>query len=249
MRLATAILLTLSGAAVASAATTTTYNPFKSADGWAYGNNQNPGYLSLDAENGTMTLDQKAWSQSYAYKTIETITLAKPTDSLTFSFTFRGNETGGMSLSLVGAEQTISIGSLSYADAGTQYAVHATVADTANHLKDAGIPAADMVDISTDLKLSETVNAITFTGAIAWNDEVSQYQLSISDGQNTLNQINLGAGVDVRKIHVTADGWGDRVYTFSDFSITTTSEIVPAPTTASLSLLALMGLMARRRRK
>ncbi len=247
MRIATALLLLVSGAAVASAATVT-YEPFKSAEGWTYGNNQNSGLMELNAETGVMALSNKNWSQSYAYKTIDSISLAKPTDSLTFSFTCRGDEFGGMSISLVGTEKTITVGFISYENGGTQYAVHTPLADTATHLNVSGFPVDDIKDITTGVRFSSTFQAVTFTGGIAWDDEASQYQLSISDGQNTLSDIDLGTSFDIQKLHVSADGWNNRTYSFTDFSITADIASVPEPTTASLSLLALAGLMARRRR-
>ena len=90
-------------------------------------------------------------------------------------------------------------------------------------------------------------NATTLTGLIAWNEVAEQFQLTFStNATNSEKVINLGSSFTTTSMVVTSFADTGTSGTLSDISLKVTS--VPEPTTATLSLLALAGLAARRRR-
>ncbi len=256
MKLVTTLFIALS-AALASAATTT-YTPLTDAEGWNLGRRSDgKPYFTIDAAAGSISVTNSNWGQETAVKQLSAIELTQPTDSLTFSYTLYNNDNNvPFSVALVGSSQAIVMGTLMYdSQADTQYAVTSVlpgsfVSGKAPQYTTEQISAADIVKLS-DMNAACTV---TYTASIAWNAASSQFELSVSDGTNTHTGIALGSSVDFNQVYISADGhsgqWG---WTASDLSISVTkadpTPSIPEPTTATLSLLALAGLAARRRRK
>ncbi len=257
MKLATTLLIALS-AAVASAATTT-YTPLTDTEGWVLGRRDDGKQLfTIDAAAGTISVTNSNWGQETAVKQLSAIALTQPTDSMTFSYTLYNNDNNvPFSVALVGSSQAIVMGTLAYnSSANTQYAVTDVLPSTFDSSK-ALQYTIEQIATEDIVKLSDkgAPYTITYTASIAWSDTSNQFELSVSDGTNTHTGIALGDAVDFNQVYISADGhsgqWG---WTASDLSISVTtadapSENIPEPTTATLSLLALTGLAARRRRK
>ena len=93
----------------------------------------------------------------------------------------------------------------------------------------------------------KTINTpLTLTTEIAWSAEKSQFVATVSYGadKTILNTYDLGKSYSLDKLVFSMDGGSQKV---SNLKIITNT--IPEPTTATLSLLALAGLAARRRRK
>ncbi|MBR4311518.1 MAG: PEP-CTERM sorting domain-containing protein, partial [Akkermansia sp.] len=107
--------------------------------------------------------------------------------------------------------------------------------------------------LPTQASSGKTEFSTTYTGQIAWDSEKNAFVLDLTqlyNGQEYSASYILGETYDLTGISIALDGNstnGDKdVFTVSNFTI---SHTVPEPTTATLSLLALAGLAARRRRK
>ncbi len=259
MKLTTTLILALS-TAVASAATTT-YTPLTNAEGWEYGS-RNATNFSLNATTGTLSLTGSNWGQQRAYKTIDAISLSAA-DTLTFSFDLYNNDKScAFSVALVGNTQAIVAGTLIYdstrGKGPSQYAVTSVLPDDfdtgkAPNYTSEQIASADIKTLaSTPSYLSDT---LTYNATIKWDDTTDQFVMDITAGDVTASSITLGQTVDINQIYISGDGnsgsWG---WNLSNFSLAVTTPDVPSgnipePATATLSLLALAGLAARRRRK
>ena len=104
--------------------------------------------------------------------------------------------------------------------------------------KTAGI--ADKTDGSTSSRVIREI--------ITWNDDAQKFVATIYVDGDVAGTQDLGSSYTLNKISVASAGnnneWQSQP-SFSNMQLT----VVPEPTTATLSLLALMGLAARRRRK
>ena len=191
------------------------------------------------------------WQQGYGVYDIEDITMSKG-DVLTFAYTINVQSNGGTpqkdaqaALSLVGTNNTIVTG-MGYKFTQTQYGLVTTDAT-----KDCYVIgnnwSGNAVNVSNTSNIAPiTAGAITLSGTISWSDTENQFVLDMiqNDGQN--KTFNLGTTVDVKQIGLVLDGGSDTVPTIS--GLTLTYKAVPEPATATLSLLALAGLAARRKR-
>lgn len=96
--------------------------------------------------------------------------------------------------------------------------------------------------------------ALTLTNTIKWDASTSQFVATITYGDNdtVLGTANLGETFNLKKINLSVDTgqmYENNVLTAQISNLTITANLVPEPSTATLSLLALAGLAARRRRK
>ena len=91
-----------------------------------------------------------------------------------------------------------------------------------------------------------TINTNDVTFTVAYNTTLSQFVGTLAyDGYTA--KINLGETFSVNAITATFDGDGSFVGHVNDIQLKVTT--IPEPATATLSLLALAGLAARRRRR
>ena len=94
--------------------------------------------------------------------------------------------------------------------------------------------------------------ALTLTSTIQWDATQSAFVATVTYGDNNavLGTAVLGETFTLEKINLSVDTGQKGSDLFAQVSnLTVSANIVPEPTTATLSLLALAGLAARRRRK
>jgi len=109
----------------------------------------------------------------------------------------------------------------------------------------------DANNVSFVVNSGDTVNTNDVTFTVAYNTTSSQFVGTLAYDGYTAN-IDLGETFSVNAITATFDGAAAFVGHVNDIQLKVTtvpeSTVVPEPTTATLSLLALAGLASRRRR-
>lgn len=221
------------------------------SDGDNYGAWTGSGTVDKDA--GTY-VPEATWKGCIATYTLnESILLSKPQDTLSFSYEFVNSASGNCALtvSLVGENKVLGTGKGVEGWAQGAQALYFDLGENKNGFvfADHGVSenvqelaAASGDNISGATPKSQTA---TLTGTIAWDVESEQFVLTYtSDKVAPELKVALGATFDVSKIVITSTGTADTCASLSKLTLT-----VPEPTTATLSLLALCGLAARRRRK
>ena len=248
-------LLVVCGCAAAAHAEQTTLDLFASTEHWQLTNKQYPGATpAIDTVNKVLTASapgQAGWGRGCAIYTFATpISLTNATDTLTFSFDLTQTDADVLSsVALVGDSQTIVMGS-HYNWESLQYGlISKGTDDGADMTYSAGASTwtnyyAANADYGQryDLIAVDTSNPVTISGEIAYAND--QYVLTLTTGSVT-KTLNLGDSVQVNQISIALDGPSNKFPAVSKLTITAP---VPEPATATLSLLALAGLAARRRR-
>ena len=247
------VLMALAG--VASAAVPMTLTPLSSTDDWTLGYKQYSGAkLAIDTANQTITAttpDQAGWGEGYGFYTLTTpIDLTETTDTLSFSFTLTQQDSDSLAtVALVGNSQAIVMGAY-YGWESIQYGLTSKgTNDGANKTYSAGkstwtdyySSGTDAQGSREDLVAIDTTNPVTVSGEIAWGTD--QYVLTLTSGTTT-KTLDLGTSVQLNQISIALDGPSSVFPAVSNISVVST----PEPATATLSLLALAGLAARRRR-
>lgn len=181
----------------------------------------------------------------------EVITLkAGSTDTLSLQYTLTTGQTndGVMTLALLGSDGTDTIVSGMTYKTPIRYALTGTAANSYNFGPDVSWGTVLTGTNLNDKTAGKTSYTISYD--IKWNAEAGNFELTVGLNNSYTQAINMGAeNITFSGLVITTDGGhqGPSYVTFSDLSITTPT--VPEPTTATLSLLALAGLAARRRRK
>ncbi|MBQ2814706.1 MAG: PEP-CTERM sorting domain-containing protein [Akkermansia sp.] len=253
-------LLALAGAAVG--AETIEFSPFKDAATSLFGSWSGAG--DVTSANDTYTPPYN-WQGSIATYTLKnSITLANPGDIFNFSYNYtQGNGNNVLTVSLVGESNVLVTGKGRFSwKAGAQavYGAHGNsegfALEQTNNNKIKVMSSDSDDNISSGAPQNETV---TLTGAIAWNEERELFMLSFSSSSTNASpgslSVELGKTFDVSKIILSSSGPAtvnvnnvdvDNKASLAALKISATN--IPEPTTATLSLLALAGLVARRRR-
>ncbi len=216
--------------------------------------------------NGTITPSASNWETfDYAkYALDEAITLSAPADTLDFSFTvnrphaIHGSDTVEKSLTtltfaLTGGGQAIIVGhnnetSYEASAAELQVGTSSSIGDYGYIFRSGNKDECIGVSASKSLNGGMPFDTSTITGQIAWNTTNSVFTLTLTSSAWTNNealQFDLGESVTVDNIVFSVNGVDTPSFTAASVS----ANLVPEPTTATLSLLALAGLAARRRRK
>lgn len=239
--------------ALAGIASAETYTPLTETEGWSAAAGRDRGYWTQDATAGTLTLTNSNWGQATATYTFEEAL------SGTWEFTTQVYRTSGnaaFAFTLVGNNYAVSIGTLEYTSGTAYYGTTDNV--TAKHYSfkevwDNGGAKVDGTEfVAGAFNTNHTATISGFTTLDADNNVMLTLNVTgtapgLTPGTTT---INLGKDFELSKIAISGDGPNNHanIWTVSNMSVTTT-ETVPEPATATLSLLALAGLAARRRRK
>ena len=180
-------------------------------------------------------------------------------DIFIFSFdaTNYGTANSILTLAFVGTENAVVVGHGTYDKPGDELQIGLTDNLTAQGYGFASTNPRDDAELSALTTLSGGMptggKTSTISGSIAWDGDSYAITLGSSAVTGTVSY-DLGITTfDVTKLVVTIEG-GSYPTDFRDYQKTATMSnltigIVPEPTTAALSLLALAGLAARRRRK
>ncbi len=253
-------LMALAGVAVGE---TYTITPLTDSSK-AYGTWSSDVYV--DYNGNAYTTPRTGWAgTSSTYTFGAPIVLSHKEDSLVFSYDITNDNTGNYSLTLafIGTDQNnadvvVGTGKSGYTTfaQGTS-AAYSTLADgkTGFVFETSSLQGDHIQRLGTANNISGSLpkNAkTTLTGTIAWSDEVEKFQLTFStSATSTVKVIDLGTSFTAESLVITSFANTDTAThtcgSLSNISMVVTS--VPEPATATLSLLALAGLAARRRRK
>ena len=263
-------LITLLALAGVAAADTITLTPMTTTEGWVFGKARNKGSnTELDTTNGTMTSTNVGWAGAYAeYSLSEAITLQSPEDTMTVSFTmlsskatgpYSGNNWGVcMTTTLIGGNTALTAGygrydqSISDSKGPIQMVASSNTNYHFFNMKETVGGDAPLTGYTEATGVLQNNVALTLTNTIKWDASISQFVSTITYGENNtvLGTANLGETFSLEKINLSVDtGSLDNSLNAQISGLTITANLVPEPTTATLSLLALCGLAARRRRK
>lgn len=238
-------------ASTAAVADTVTYNDLlQRGDGWTLASGRNRGNIQFS--DGTASAANSNWGQGTATYTLsDAISLRNPGDTFSFSYTLNTNGTidAALTLSFIGSTGTVVTGmslysagngSVQYGYSSSDTTVHAYAFGNTNWDNN----VATNIEAAGSLGTASTTDTFTISGTVSWQGD--QFVMSLGD-EHTLN---LGSGFEVSSLAILIDGPNsDQVPSMSGLTLTATTAIVPEPATATLSLLALAGLAARRRRK
>ncbi len=248
-------LITLLALAGVAAADTVTIAPLTSSEGWTVGhqNTSKSTNAVLDTTAATLTLTNADWSRGYGVYTLaDAITLTNEADRLTVSFTINTTQLNSLVTgTLVGSDKAITLGHGSYADSGINggNGIQSGIStDTTGVFYNMQSSNTGGVFVTPDKTVDNSFTAntpLTLTTTVEWNTTKSQFVASLSYGQTSLTSYDLGTSYTLDKLVFSLDG--NSTQTVSGVSVS--ANLVPEPATTTLSLLALAGLAARRRRK
>lgn len=237
---------------------------------WQYGRGRSKGsYVTWDAAAGTMTATNVGWAGSYAeYSLTEAITLQNPEDTMTVSFTmlssmatgpYSGNNWGVcMTTTLIGGNTALTAGYGRYDQAisDSKGPIQMVVSKNTNYhffnMKETVGEDAALTGYTEVTGVLHNNVALTLTNTIKWDANISQFVSTITYGDDNivLGTANLGETFSLEKINLSVDtGALNNTLNAQISNLTITANLVPEPATATLSLLALAGLAARRRRR
>ena len=226
--------------------------PLKSDTGWTTGhNNSTKTHVpSIDSEQGTLTYNSGDWSRGYAVYTLgQAITLKTTDDTLTFSMTIQTTNTNSLILgTLMGNTQSLTFGHGAYNDnTHLQMGTSTVTNGTFYNMQSQGTGGTYVAEESFSATGWAANTAITLTSTIAWSEDVHGFVATVTYGNGTLlgTTGSLGQTFSLEKISLSVDGASSQTVS----NVQLSAHLVPEPTTATLSLLALAGLAARRRRK
>ena len=250
-------LMVLAGVSAGADISADFTNPAK----WDFGQAREDDKKPLFSMNDTkLTLANSNWGQQYANYDFVSETVdyyAMSQDSvLTFSAKIKPLN---MSLSSIfyieTTTQAYAFGKdydesfISYGKGGTNTV---GVYNLDNGVNSASIYVGEQTRLgSTDVLAQDA--SVTLTATVKWVAATNSYQMNLSDGTNSKDW-DLGTDkFNITKIGFYGDGANsvnNVEWSSMSFSATNVTPVapIPEPTTATLSLLALVGLAARRRR-
>lgn len=236
-------LIALMALASVAVADTVVYTPLDNAENWTLGSARGRAdRLTIDTTTQTIYSTTGNWAQEYGITSSfeAPMSVSLDTDSLLFSVNLTTNGThnscGTLALIDSTANKAIIVGMGKYnAGAGiVQYALGSVRGDNFYSMENLveGDPVGTLGTIGTS-------GTMALSGSITMN---SEGKAVATFGENTLE---LGTSFTVDKVVVSIDGANNgQTASLSNLTLTYT----PEPATATLSLLALAGLAARRRR-
>jgi hypothetical protein len=245
-------LMALAGMAAADSITPITSNDFTVGRGRNQGN-----LITQNKEAGTLTLTGSNWNQAYAYYTLaEAITLSAETDTISISYNIAATNANTLVTgTIIGSGQAIVVGHGQYSGTpqGVQYGKTNNVSGNWYNLQ--GADTGGVYVAGTNVAgIFSTSAPLTLNTDIAWDADKAQFVATLSYGANktVMTTYDLGTTYSLEKFVFSMDGPNNQTDTISVSGLNIAYSVAPAvpePTTATLSLLALAGLTARRRRK
>lgn len=224
-----------------------------------------PTSASATVTNGIITPSASDWEHfDYAKYTLpNTIILSAPTDVLDFSFTvnrphaIHGNDTVEKSLTtfsmaLTGSNGAVIIGHGYNSDytasaAQLQIGTYDTCGDFGYIFRESDKGNCKGVNTLTYIDGGLPFDTSTITGQIAWDNTEAAFVMTLTSSAllngETLSY-SLGNSVNVSDVVFSVNGVDTPKFTGAIVSCS----VIPEPTTATLSLLILAGVAARRRR-
>lgn len=238
--------------ALAGVASADTYNLLSNADDWACTLGRDGRGNWVVTGEGSLTLTNCNWGQSSAaYDFAESITGS-------WDLSASVNRTDGnavFTITLVGSNKAITIGTKEYGSGTAFYGTSDSLDARAYSFKESWdrdgvmVSGTSLVEGAFNTNKTATISASTVLDA----DENVVLTLSIGGTAVTtpgVATINLGKDFALEGIVVCGDGANSTAnWNVTSLSVTTNTPSIPEPATATLSLLALAGLAARRRRK
>ncbi|MBQ4636015.1 MAG: PEP-CTERM sorting domain-containing protein [Akkermansia sp.] len=223
--------------------------PLTDVDGWTHKSNGSTTTAEPTMENGSYRWATN-WKQGYSSYTFDkALSLDHESLTLELSYILTTDTTNDsvLTLALIGDTGTSTVVTgMSYKSA-LRYAITDTVASSYTFGTEASwgtVLTGTNLNDSTSGKTSYTLDY-----TIAWDATAGNYALTIElNGTTVAEDIDLGTdALSYKGLVITTDGGhqGPSYATLSNLSV----NVVPEPATATLSLLALAGLAARRRRK
>lgn len=228
--------------------------PISSSD-FTVGKRRNQGTLiTQDKENGTLTLVNGNWNQSYAHFTLaEALTLTAETDTISISYDISSTTANALLTgAIIGSGQAIVAGHGQYNSTpqGIQYGTTSNVNGNWYNLQ--GEDTGGVYVAGTNVAgIFSTSTPLTLNTDIVWDANKSKFVATLSYGANktVMATYDLGTTYSLEKIVFSMDGPNNQTDKMSISGLNITYSIIPEPTTATLSLLALAGLASRRRRR
>lgn len=212
--------------------------------GWEMGSARNRANFVVDTQEATLSLANSNWSQSHAIVTLERTLTDKNGIALDFSVTMNAASANAYTIALVGTTQAITIGT-NYQGKFLYGTSDNTTANAYTFGNDDFDDHKNAIVTGTEMTTSFAANTeyvITGTSSFDTTTETYSFELSVNGESVTIDNLS---SLDVQKIVFMGDAANVASnVTFSDLSISG----APEPATATLSLLALAGLAARRRR-
>ena len=244
--------MALAGVAAADSITPITSGDFTVGRGRQQGN-----LITQNKEADTLTLAASNWNQAYAHFTLsEAITLSAETDTISISYDIAANNTNTLVTgAIIGSGKAIVAGHGQYSGTpqGVQYGITDNVAGNWYNLQ--GADTGGVYVAGTNVPgIFSTTAPLTLNTDIAWDADKAQFVATLSYGDNKtfMTSYDLGTTYSLEKFVFSMDGPNDQnaVISISGLNVTySVAPSIPEPTTATLSLLALACLAARRRRK
>lgn len=219
-------------------------NLLGTTDGWTMGSDRDRNLFVVNTADKTLTLTNSNWGQSYATCTLDETLSHNGYSNLSFSVTMNSGDAKSYSFALVGTENAIVIGS-NY-DGKLLYGVSDNITASAYSFTANFDRHSNALVDGTELTTTFAANTdYVISGVSSFDTDTQSLTLTLSINNSETAVISGLSLVNVDKLVFTGDGANNTTnVTVSNLSITG----VPEPATATLSLLALAGLAARRRR-
>lgn len=250
-------LMALAGVALGETGTIEkTYTPLNGTDHWTHNTLNHTSWEYTEATQTLTFSPTKASGAAVSTFTLSDALFAEEATPLTFSFSItRGSSTAGVSFAIVGNNYAIVVGTKDYGSGELFSAITEDLSATAYYCSNTWSNTG-VKDVGGSSLLTSCLNynaTATITGTATINAEgntiLTLNATSTSATGTGSVEYNLGKDFAINKLVIGADNaqFSDGVWSVSGIELT--GRIIPEPATATLSLLALAGLAARRRRK
>lgn len=241
-------LVALSGLAMAVELHTVTLNPLTdAASSWTLNHENSSKAANPTLNDGVIEYSSGNWSRGYAaYALAQPMTLDAPAHAITVTFTITTTNTDCTDvLTLISDDTALTLGGGHYNN-NIQFGHSSTTTGTFYNFKDAATETGRVLSESDGVQIGAWTagTPVTLKTTIAWDDVKSCFVATASNGATVIGTYDLGETYTLKALNISVDG--DSNQKLSALSVAYTT---PEPATATLSLLALAGLAARRKRR